>query len=170
MSNNEVAKIIENKTIQTTKKVKAIGSVKGFLTNIATGEMEAQDFQVIEVEDKDFNFEKIWVGHIIEVLGLIGNAKIQATLWLLKNKDENNYVFITARELAEKTNTSYQTAQRTIRALKDANFLRPMAKGGVYQINPNMIFKGSHKKRMNVCIKYKEQEPTLFDENTTHDN
>ena len=150
MSNNEA-----------TKKVKAIGSVKGFLANSVTGEMEAQDFQVIEVEDRDFNFEKIWVGHIIEALGLIGNAKIQTALWLLKNKDENNYVFVTARTLAEKTGTSLQTAHKTLQTLKEANFLKPMARGGVYQLNPNMIFKGSHKKRMNVCIKYKEPEPTL---------
>lgn len=163
MSNNEIANEIQKpkKAMQTTKKVKAIGSVKGFLANSVTGEMEAQDFQVIEVEDRDFNFEKIWVGHIIEALGLIGNAKIQAALWLLKNKDENNYVFITVRELAEKTGTGLATAQRTIQALKEANFLKPMARGGAYQINPEMIFKGSHKKRMNVCIKYRESEPTL---------
>ena len=62
MSNNEATKT-ETKTMQTTKKVKAIGSVKGFLANSVTGEMEAQDFQVIEVEDRDFNFENLGRTH-----------------------------------------------------------------------------------------------------------
>lgn len=160
MSNNEQIKQERTKQPLTTmKKVKAIGSVRGFLTNEATGELEAQDFQVIEVEDRDFNFEKIWVGHIVEALGIIGNAKIQIALYLLKNRDENNYVFATLSKIAKETETSYITAQRTIEALREANFLKPMtARGGVYQINPNIIFKGSHKKRLNVCIKYTNNE------------
>ena len=58
----------------TTKRVKVVGHVE--YVNQATGEVE--DFQVVRMEDRDFDFHKIWLGHVINSLDLIGNqtAKI----------------------------------------------------------------------------------------------
>ena len=45
----------------TTKKVKVIGIRK--YINQDSGEIE--DFQVVNIEEIDFNFHKIWLNHII---------------------------------------------------------------------------------------------------------
>ena len=60
----------------TTKKVKVVGHVE--YVNQATGEVE--DFQVVRMEDRDFDFHKIWLGHVINSLDLIGNQKTQALI------------------------------------------------------------------------------------------
>ena len=51
---------------QTNKKVKVVGRAE--YTNNSTGEVE--DFQVVRLEDRDFNFHKIWLEHIINSLDL----------------------------------------------------------------------------------------------------
>ena len=36
---------------------------------------EVENFEVIQMEDRDFNFEKIWLAHILEAIDSIGNKK-----------------------------------------------------------------------------------------------
>ena len=148
----------------TKKPVKVIGTAKALLENPITGEKEAIDLQYMQIEQRDFNFNKIWIAHIIEALGMLGGAKIKAALWLLDHRDENNYVFVTAEKLAKECKISYVSAQLTLKALKNADFIKQPkgCRGGVYQISPNIIFKGSHKKRMSVLLDYCDNsEPSL---------
>ena len=55
----------------TTKKVKVIGREQWM--NPYTREME--DFEVVSVEDRDFNFHKVWLESIINSMDLLGNQK-----------------------------------------------------------------------------------------------
>ena len=48
----------------TSKKVKVIG--KEQYINANTGQLE--DFQVVSLQDRDFNFHKLWLAHIINSL------------------------------------------------------------------------------------------------------
>jgi hypothetical protein len=57
----------------TSKKTKIIG--KETYVNQRTGEIE--EHQVIQMTNTDFNFDKIWLGHILETLDMIGNQKIK---------------------------------------------------------------------------------------------
>lgn len=121
------------------------------------GEYIGEKYAVAEFEDRDFNFEKIWLVVILQMLGLIGNAKIKVAMWLLKNRNGDNYVFANLRKIAEECGASFDTVQRTIKILKDNKLLAQFNKGGVYQINPDMIFKGGSNKRMNLILKFKNQ-------------
>ena len=136
---------------RTTKKVKVIGHQQ--YINNETGEVE--DFQVVSVEDRDFNFHKVWMGHIIQSLELIGNQKTRLAFWIIDNLDRENKLTMTYRQIVEKSGISYQTVSKTMQALIDSNFLQVINRGA-YRVNPDVLFKGTKNNRLNVLYQYQE--------------
>ena len=104
----------------TTKKVKVIGTRK--YINQDSGEIE--DFQVVNIDERDFNFHKIWLNHIINSLDLIGNQKTRLAFWIVDNLDKENKLTMTYRQISEKSGISYQTVSRTMKSLIESNFLQ----------------------------------------------
>ncbi|MDD5888982.1 MAG: replication/maintenance protein RepL [bacterium] len=145
----------------TSKKVKVIG--KEQYINSSTGEVE--DFQVVSLQDRDFNFHKIWLAHIINSLDLIGNQKTKLAFWILDNLDKENQLIMPYRQIAKKTGISLDTVSKTMSALISCDFLQKI-NNGAYRVNPDVIFKGSNSARMNVLYKYQDTRI----ENTKPDN
>lgn len=137
----------------TTKKVKVIGTRK--YINQDSGEIE--DFQVVNIEEIDFNFHKIWLNHIINSLDLIGNQKTRLAFWIVDNLDKENKLTMTYRQISEKSSISYQTVSRTMKSLIESNFLQQINQGA-YRINPNIIFKGTRSGRLNVLYQYNSKD------------
>lgn len=121
--------------------------------NEATGEV--QEFDVIEQTDKDFNFDKLWLGHILNSLDIIGNKKIKVLNWLLENKNNQNQILGTQREIAEKTNVSTPVVTETMGMLIQTNLLKKV-RNGLYMLNPDVLFKGGNKQRLNILMKYRQ--------------
>ena len=71
----------------TRKKVKIVGSAE----YINTQTQEVETMQVISMEDRDFNFHKIWLQHIIQSFDLIGNQKTKLAFWLISEMDSDIY-------------------------------------------------------------------------------
>ena len=136
---------------QTTRKTKVIGTQT--FVNQNTGELT--EMEVVSVEDRDFNFHKIWLGHIINSLDLIGNQKVRFVTFLFENMDSENRIIMTLRQMSDKSEIGLDTVRITVKALKDANFLKQINQGA-YQINPDIIFKGSMNKRLNVLYTYSQ--------------
>lgn len=153
----------ENLKPTTFKKTKVIG--KQELVNRTTGEVIECD--VVEFEDRDANFEKIWLGHVLSAIDDIGNAKIKVLTYLIKNKSNaDNTVIATQDEIAAVCGVSRQTVNTTLKALENHEIIsKHRGVKGVYMLNPNVIFKGTHNKRLNVLLKYKEdyQQELNFD-------
>lgn len=141
------------KKLTTRKKVKVIG-MENYI-NEKTGELE--EMQVISVEERDANFHKLWLGHILNSIDLIGNQKTRLAFWILDNLDSENQLIMTQRQISEKTKISIQTINLTIKALIDSNFLIKI-NIGAYRINPDMLFKGGKSDRMNILMKYKNEK------------
>ncbi len=137
----------------TTKKVKVIGTRK--YINQDSGEIE--DFQVVNIDERDFNFHKIWLNHIINSLDLIGNQKTRLAFWIVDNLDKENKLTMTYRQISEKSGISYQTVSRTMKSLIESNFLQQINQGA-YRINPNIIFKGTRSGRLNVLYQYNSKD------------
>lgn len=137
----------------TRKKVKVIG--KETYINRDTGEI--QEMQVIDIEERDANFHKLWLGHILQTMDLIGNQKTKLAFWILDNLNTENQLVMTYRQISEKSKFAYETVARTMRALMDANFLIQINRGA-YRVNPDVIFKGGKTARMNVLIKYRDEK------------
>ena len=134
----------------TRKKTKIIGEQQLFTNN-----GEIINCHVVQIEERDANFHKIWLGHIIQSLDLIGNQKIRLANFILANLDRENKLVMTQRKIAEKSGISLFTVSETIKTLQDGNFLTRINMGA-YQVNPDIIFKGGSGDRMNILLQYHE--------------
>lgn len=134
---------------KTTKKTKIIGTQS--YVNETTGEVV--EMNVVETISSDFNFEKIWLSHLLQALDCLGSKKVKVVSWLLENKDHKNVIIATQRKIAAESDTSLKTVAEVMKVLLTADVIR-MEQQGVYLLNPEVIFKGDKCKRMNVLIKY----------------
>lgn len=121
--------------------------------NQTTGEVI--ECQVVEVEDRDFNFDKIWIWWLAQALDLLGNAKIQVLNYLIEKRDKENRVISTQRNLAKNIGVSLSTVSKTLTALQEIDAIQS-PQSGVYVINPNFIFKGRQSSRMRVLMDYRD--------------
>ena len=129
----------------TSKKVKVIGTQQ--YINANTGELE--DFHVTSLQDRDFNFTKVWLNSILQTLDMLGNQKTKVAYHIIDNLNKENQYIGTQRQIAE--------------ALLNADFLRNL-NSGVYCVNPDVLFKGTRPARLNVLQQYnKAEEPSITD-------
>src|SRR5699024_1954381 len=137
----------------TRKKVKFLGT-KEFI-DASTGEKETM--QVTNIEERDANFHKIWLGHMLESLDMIGNQKIRVAMFIMENINKENELTMTCRLIAEKTNTSLPRVSEAMKALPDRNLLSKI-RTGYYRVNPDVIFKGGRNDPMHVVLRYSKGE------------
>lgn len=160
MDSKEVKKLENNqkKRAKSTKKTtsaKYTTIAKKNYINEETGQIET--FNIIEENSQDFNFQKIWLGHLLESLEIIGNKKIVVLNFLLKNKDSENRIIGTQRAIAKAAGVSVPVVNETIKALVKINGIKQVQQG-VLMLNPEIIFQGNHQKRMNILLKYTKVE------------
>lgn len=144
--------------MKTTKKQKFVGYK--MLVDPDTGEQYPMQMNVLE--DRDFNFHKVWLQHLVNSLDSISNQKLRLAFWIIENLDKENQLIMTQRAMAEASGMSLQTVSRTLKALCEAPegspaFLQKI-NSGAYRVNPEVIFKGSHSNRMGVCYEYVETD------------
>jgi hypothetical protein len=144
-----MTKTNKRKAKSTTKKLKI--NEPRLLVDPKTGEEIWVDSFVFE--ERDANFHKIWLWHIIQALDLIGNQKIKILSYILENIRPDNLFIGTQRFIAEATESSLKTVTDTLKMLHQADIIK-MQHAGVYFVNPNTIFKGERKKRMNILYQY----------------
>ena len=119
--------------------------------NSNTGEVETMN---VISSYGDSNFDKIWIGHLVSALDIVGNQKIKIVNYLIQNRiRSNNMIIASQRDLSIACKVSLQTVNLTIKALKEVDFIKEV-KRGVYQLNPECIFKGSAGNRMNILLQY----------------
>ena len=135
----------------TVKKQIFIGSKE--LVDAETGEI--YPVQLKQVEDRDFNFHKIWLQLFIEGLDGIANKKMKLAFWIIEHLDKENKFVYTFRRIAEETGLSVFTVTETMKRLQEGEipFLKKI-QSGVYVINPDILYKGSHKSRMGVVYEF----------------
>lgn len=145
------SKKIVDVTRDFSKKVKVIGQQD--YINPDTGELLSMN--VISIQERDFNFHKIWLGHIFNSLGLIGNQKTRLAFWIIDHLNSSNQLCMTYRQIADQSGISLKTVQVTMQSLLESNFLIRY-NIGVYMVNPSVLWKGSHSSRMNVLYQYQD--------------
>ena len=148
-----VEKSTNGKNMNTTKKTKIVGS-ETYINN-RTGEYE--DFEVIRMEDTDFDFEKLWLGHLLAAIDEFSNQKMKILAHLLKKREKaNNTVIATVSDLCQQTGISRPTIIETLKILEKNGVIR--RKTGVIFINPSVVFRGSHSNRMRILLDYSRIE------------
>ncbi len=110
----------------------------------------------MEIREVDFNWNKIWLGHLLDVLDVIGNKKVAVMNWLLENRDvKTNRIFATQEIIKNELSVSAQTVTDTFNALQSANALRK-ERNGVYLLNPDVVWVGGNENRMDILLTYKK--------------
>nr|CRY96327.1 hypothetical protein [uncultured prokaryote] len=142
--------------MKTTKKQKFVG----YKTLIDPDTGEAYPMQMNVLEDRDFNFTKVWMQHLVNSLDSISNQKLRLAFWIIDNLNKENQLIMTQRAIAEANGMSTQTVNKTIKALCETPeggyaFLQKI-NSGAYRVNPDVLFKGSHSNRMGICYEYRE--------------
>lgn len=144
---------MEKKSVKQVKsKVQTVVGSQSYL-NRETGEVS--EFTVIEKNiEKDFNFHKIWIQDVLNVLDSFGNKKILVLSYLLKiMRNEDNTFSGSYRELAEDIGVSVKTVNVVINELVESNVIKKISTA-TYRFNPDIIVKGRSDKRKNLLIKY----------------
>ena len=133
------------------KKQKVIG--KQNYINSATGEI----IETLVVEkniEQDFNFYKVWLLDLLNILELVGTKKMKVVNYIFENLNAQENLFIgTHEKVAKKLNISRPVVSQTFKILQDANLLIKI-NNGAYMLNPDIIIKGRTAKRLNLLIKY----------------
>ena len=121
--------------------------------NQTTGEIVT--CTVIEKEVyNDFNFHKIWLNDLMNVLDLIGGKKLEILKYLLnKMNNVDNTIIARYDDIIKDLKVSRQTVSNTLKILREANFIKKIA-NGVYMVNPDIIVKGRGSKKDALLIKY----------------
>ncbi|MBQ8271364.1 MAG: replication/maintenance protein RepL [Bacteroidaceae bacterium] len=118
---------------------------------------EAREFAVVDKPyQSDYNFHKVWLNDLAKVMGILGGAKIQVFSWILGeiNPFSNEVSFNTA-EAMKAAKVGRNTVLETVQLLIKANFMKKI-RSCVYRINPKMLVKGSHNRRVGIMLKYDE--------------
>lgn len=143
----------------TSKKQKFVGYKE--LQDPNTGEVYPMQMNVIE--DRDFNFHKVWLQNLIMSMDSIANQKLKLAFWIIDHLNKENMLVMTQRKIAEESGISLKTVSMTIKLLCESEdnesipFLQKV-NSGAYRVNPNVLFKGSHSNRMGVCFQYVETD------------
>ena len=141
--------------LNTSKKQKYVG----YKTLIDPETGESYPMQVNAIYDRDFNFHKVWLQHLVNSLDGITNQRLRLAFWIIDHLDRENKLTMTQRAIAEKSGISYQTVNRTMRALQEGSpaFLVKI-NSGAYRVNPDVIWKGSYSTRMGICYEYNSEQ------------
>lgn len=112
------------------------------------------DVKVQSIQGSDKGFTKVWLTDFMAKLDLIGNQKLKVAFWLIDHVDRNtNYINYTQREIAKQSGICLDTVSKTMKALKEADFIRQVHK--VYMINPEVLYKGySANARQGILTEY----------------
>lgn len=122
---------------------------------------EVSNYTVIQKNiTQDFNFHKIWLEDLMNILNTMGNRKMTILSYLLKiMRNSDNTLNFTMRSLSEDTGVSLPTCQSTINELIESNVLkRDKRIKQLYTFNPDLLVKGSSEKRRKIIIEYNYED------------
>lgn len=106
-----------------------------------------------EIKNRDYNFHKIWIHPLIDLLNTIGNNPIKILAYILSKMNKTtNLIHTTQQELSNNTGISFSIVNKTIQNLRKDDFLR--CKSGVYMIDPNFIYYGKTENRIITLSDY----------------
>lgn len=127
------------------------------LVDQETGEVMHTEVVERVLGETDSGFHKVWLGHILELVQEVGNAKMAVLVWLLKNADTQNQIYAPLQDIAKETGVGLATVQRLMRALAKADVITRTGRYGPWRLNPEVVFAGTSQKRMNVLIRYRKE-------------
>ncbi len=118
--------------------------------NQRTGETIEAD-QVVKKVSRS-GFEITYLAHLFDLFDQLGGQKYKVFKYIIKNKNSENQLIITTRELAKKTKTSLPTVSATLKLLREANLIEQRT--GAIMVHPQLAHRGSGRKEAYLLQKF----------------
>lgn len=135
-----------------------IGQKRKRLIDTETGE-EIEVDQITKVVYGSKNFWKCYLMDFLTALGMIDSRQLDVLLYILENTRSSDNLFIgTYDKIMKDVECSRQTIATAMKKLQDQDLIKRV-QNGVWQINPNIMVKGSDKKREMLLSYYQSDEP-----------
>jgi len=150
--------MVKNPKPRKSRKTRSTRKVQvGYETYMNTETGELVEMPKFVIKGGDINFEKVWIWHLCEAYELVGNKAIYVLNYFFQNRDQNNLVIGSQRKIADALGVSPTTVASITAKLK-ANNILSMPQQGVYRINPEVMWKGSHHSRMQILYEYRSEK------------
>ena len=107
-------------------------------------------------------FEITYLAYFCDLFDKLGGKKYIVFKYIIENKNSENQLIITSRELAEKCNVGINTVTDTLKLLKTANLIS--TRTGAIMLLPKLAHRGSDKKEAYLMQKFE-----AFDNNKSDD-
>lgn len=144
-------RVSRNNQIENIEKVISISQEETYINTKTGEELKAQT--ILKRVDRK-GFEITYLAYLFDLFELLGNKKMKVFKVILENKNLDNQLMITVRELAEKAEVSFKTAQETLTTLQKKGLIKRRT-GGLMVI-PKIAHKGDAKREKNLMIRFKE--------------
>jgi DNA-binding transcriptional regulator YhcF (GntR family) len=119
---------------------------------------ETHEVPVINHYNGNKDFEMVFYGHLLDILGDLGNRRIQILKHIIENRVKSENVYIgTIKEIAKKTETAMGTVLETLKLLEDKEMIK--RKSGIVYINADLICDGRFKGQI-MHTYYQQEELT----------
>lgn len=97
-------------------------------------------------------FEIHYLTYLFDLFDKLGGKKYIVLKYIMKNKNSENQLIITVRELAKACNVSTKTVIETLNLLKDANLIE--TRTGAIMLNPKLSHRGDDRKERYLLQKF----------------
>ena len=135
---------MESEYIEKTKTL--IGTKRKELIDKETGEIIEVD-QITKKVYGQKNFWKLYLSDFLPVLGIVENKQVDILIYILKNTQPSNNMFIgTYKTIRENTKASETTIAKVMKKLQEQKFLKKI-QNGLWQVSPNIMMKGNENKK-----------------------
>ena len=105
------------------------------------------------------NFWKVYLMDFLTVLGIIDSKQLDIFIYIAENTNQSTNQFIgTYDKIAKDVNVSRPTIAKLMKKLQDNKFIKKV-QNGVWLVNPNILMRGSDKKRQILLSYYQADEP-----------
>jgi len=140
----------EDEMDRTTRKLHVAGTET--YINAVTGELH--EMQVMEVTERDSNFQKLWVGQILEAVDALSTKRLKIVLWLIQESARHrNLIPMTVRQMADELRVSKVTVNKTLVLLEAHDIIR--RETGRVWVNPDVVYKGGTNGRLEILTRYR---------------
>lgn len=122
------------------------------LQDLDTGEIIEVDETLKNINENRNGFEITYLSYLVDLFDELGGKKYLVFKYIIKNKNLDNQLIITTKELAEKTGVSEPTVIATLKLLKNANLIQ--TRTGAIMLNPKIAHKGKNSKERYLLQKF----------------
>jgi len=135
-----------------------VGTKRRTLADVDSGEIVVVD-QIVKRAYNSKTFWKCYLMDFLAVLGILDSKQVDIFIYIVENTNQYTNMFIgTYEKIRKDVGVCRQTVASIMKKLQENGFIRKV-QNGVWLVNPNILMKGSEKKRQILLNYYLDEQP-----------